>query len=124
MIVAPLTVASKGEWYKTIKEWFPRKKVVLIHKDRKNEVNEPADVYAYSPDGLKIVKDELQSMVERGIITISIFDELTVANHTYSVALLHRTSHTSVFVVGDKQGHPARLTKFMVRFCLSITVFD
>ena len=40
LIVAPLTVANKGEWYKTIKEWFPRKKVVLIHKDRKNEVNE------------------------------------------------------------------------------------
>ena len=83
LIVAPLTVANKGEWYKTIKEWFPRKKVVLIHKDRKNEVNEPADVYLINPDGLKIVKDELQSMVERGIITISIFDELTeFANHT------------------------------------------
>ena len=25
LIVAPLTVANKGEWYKTLKEWFPKK---------------------------------------------------------------------------------------------------
>lgn len=77
LIVAPLTVANKGEWYKTLKEWFPNKKVVLIHKDRENEVKQQADVYLINPDGLKIVRDELQLMVERGTITIAIFDELT-----------------------------------------------
>ena len=77
LIVAPLTVANKGEWYKTVKEWFPNKRVVLIHKDRENEVNEHADVYLINPDGLKIVATQLQRMVESGKITIAIFDELT-----------------------------------------------
>ena len=77
LIVAPLTVANKGEWHKTLKEWFPNKRVVLIHKDRENEVNEPADVYLINPDGLKIVTNQLRNMVETGKITVAIFDELT-----------------------------------------------
>lgn len=77
LIVAPLTVANKGEWYKTLKEWFPNKRVVLIHKDRENEVNQYADVYLINPDGVKIVQEQLQAKVERGEITIAIFDELT-----------------------------------------------
>lgn len=77
LIVAPLTVANKGEWHKTIKEWFPSKKVVLIHKDRETELKQRADVYLINPDGLKIVDTQLADMVNRGIITIAIFDELT-----------------------------------------------
>lgn len=77
LIVAPLTVANKGEWHKTCKEWFPNKRVVLIHKNRKEEVQQQADIYIINPAGLRIVRDELQSMVERGIITIAVFDELT-----------------------------------------------
>lgn len=77
LIVAPLTVANKGEWYRTCKEWFPNKRVVLIHKDREAEVNQYADVYLINPDGVKIVQDQLQKKVERGDITIAIFDELT-----------------------------------------------
>lgn len=77
LIVAPLTVANKGEWYRTCKEWFPKKRVVLIHKDRENEVHQPADVYLINPDGLKIVANQLQRKVEQGQITIAIFDELT-----------------------------------------------
>lgn len=77
LIVAPLTVANKGEWYKTLKEWFPRKHVVLIHKDREAEVKTAADVYLINPDGLKIVEHQLRELVERGKITIAIFDELT-----------------------------------------------
>lgn len=82
LIVAPLTVANKGEWYKTCKEWFPNKRVVLIHKDRERELQLPADVYLINPDGLKIVQDGLKEKVENGEITIAIFDELTeFANH-------------------------------------------
>lgn len=77
LIVAPLTVANKGEWYKTCKEWFPKKRVVLVHADRKNELQQSADVYLINPDGLKIVDNELADMVNRGVITIAIFDELT-----------------------------------------------
>lgn len=77
LIVAPLTVANKGEWYKTIKEWFPRKRLTLVHKDRINELRQPSDVYLINPDGLKVVAKQLQEMVETGVITIAIFDELT-----------------------------------------------
>lgn len=77
LIVAPLTVADKGEWHKTLEEWFPNKRVVLIHKNREAEVNTPADVYLINPDGLKIVAPQLQRLVEAGKITIAIFDELT-----------------------------------------------
>ena len=77
LIVAPLTVADKGEWYKAIKEWFPRKRVVLIHKDRESELNQYADIYLINPDGLKIVRNQLRRKVERGEITITVFDELT-----------------------------------------------
>ena len=77
LIVAPLTVANKGEWYRTCKEWFPNKRVVLVHADRENELKQRADVYLINPDGLKIVDTQLTDMVNRGIITIAIFDELT-----------------------------------------------
>lgn len=77
LIVAPLTVANKGEWYRTCKEWFPNKHVVLIHKDRENEVEQFADVYLINPDGLKIVTQQLRRRVNTGEITIAIFDELT-----------------------------------------------
>lgn len=77
LIVAPLTVADKGEWYKTLVNWFPHKRVVLIHKDRESELNEPADIYLINPDGIKIVQRQLQHKVERGEITIAVFDELT-----------------------------------------------
>lgn len=77
LIVAPLTVADKGEWYRTHREWFPHKRVVLVHKDRKNELLTPADIYLINPDGLKIVEGELKTMVDKGIITICVFDELT-----------------------------------------------
>ena len=77
LIVAPLTVANKGEWYYTCKEWFPNKRVVLVHKDREAELEQLADVYLINPDGLKIVSEQLQRKVETGVITIAIFDELT-----------------------------------------------
>lgn len=77
LIVAPLTVASEGEWAKTCREWFPNKKVQLIHSDRENELKIPADIYLINPDGLKIVAEQLEEMVLNEIITIIIFDELT-----------------------------------------------
>lgn len=83
LISAPLTVANKGEWYKAIKEWFPHKRVVLVHKNRETDLDTPADIYLINPDGLKLVADKLQYMVESGVIKIAVFDELTdYANHT------------------------------------------
>lgn len=77
LIVAPLTVANKGEWHKTLLEWFPNKRVVLVHANRENELNTPADVYLINPDGLKIVSHQLHGMVKQGVIRLAIFDELT-----------------------------------------------
>lgn len=77
LIVAPLTVANKGEWYRTCQEWFPHKRVVLIHKSREQEVSRQADIYLINPDGLKLVQEMLQQKVMRGEITIAVFDELT-----------------------------------------------
>lgn len=84
LIVAPLTVANRGEWAKTCEEWFPRKRVQLIHKDRMKDLKQPADVYLINPDGLKIVTEELRQKVMRGEITIMIFDELTEFANTQS----------------------------------------
>ena len=33
LIVAPLTVANGGEWEKTCHEWFPHKRVQMVHKE-------------------------------------------------------------------------------------------
>ena len=82
LIVAPLTVANGGEWEKTCREWFPRKRVQLIHNDRKADLMRPADVYLINPDGVKLVAEELRRKVASGEITITVFDELTeFANH-------------------------------------------
>lgn len=77
LICAPLTVANKGEWWRTLKEWFPRKRVVIVHKDREAELKEPADIYLINPDGVKIVTEQLKALVLNGIVRISVFDELT-----------------------------------------------
>lgn len=77
LIVAPLTVANKGEWHRTCSEWFPDKRVVLIHNKRQDEVNKDADIYLINPDGLKIMTDELAKKVSMGEIGIVVFDELT-----------------------------------------------
>lgn len=77
LIIAPLTVANGGEWEKTCREWFPKKKVVLIHKDRQREARESADVYLINPAGVKIVPDILASRAERGDFCVCVIDELT-----------------------------------------------
>lgn len=82
LIVAPLTVAAGGEWEKTCEEWFPQKRVQLIHNDRMGEVDKSADIYLINPDGLSRaergkVSDKLRQKVEAGRIGICVFDELT-----------------------------------------------
>lgn len=77
LIVAPLTVAAEGEWARTAREWFPSKKVVLIHKDREADLDIPAHIYLINPDGLKIVADRLAKKVIDGQISIVVLDELT-----------------------------------------------
>ena len=77
VIIAPLTVAAEGEWAKTIREWFPHRKVVLVHGNREEDLKTPADIYLINPDGVKIVQDQLEEMARRGIIKIAVVDELT-----------------------------------------------
>lgn len=77
LIVAPLTVANEGEWADTVKEWFPRRRVKLIHKDRANDIKEPADIYLINPAGVKIVKQELMEKAIRGDFRCLAIDELT-----------------------------------------------
>lgn len=82
LIVAPLTVAAGGEWEKTCHEWFPNKRVQLIHNDRMGEVDVPADIYLINPDGLSRaeggkIAEILQTKVELGHIGVCVFDELT-----------------------------------------------
>lgn len=77
LIVAPLTVAHEGEWARTCREWFPKKRVQLVHKDREQEVRRRADIYLINPDGLKIVGEQLSHMVRLGGIRCVVFDELT-----------------------------------------------
>lgn len=82
LIVAPLTVAAGGEWEKTCHEWFPKKRVQLIHNDRIGEVHAPADIFLINPDGLSRaeggkVAEILKTKVELGHIGVCVFDELT-----------------------------------------------
>ena len=77
LIVAPLTVANGGEWEKTCHEWFPHKRVQMVHKDRHNELRRRADIYLINPAGLKICEDMLEYMTKHRIITVAVFDELT-----------------------------------------------
>lgn len=82
LIVAPLTVANGGEWEKTCTQWFPNKRVKLIHKNREEDLNYPADIYLINPDGVKLVSDKIKYLVDNNIITIAVIDELTnYANH-------------------------------------------
>ena len=84
LIIAPLTVAAGGEWEKTLREFFPKKHYQLVHKNRELELQRPAEVFIINPDGVKLVKNQLKQMVEKGIITIAIFDELTEYANTGS----------------------------------------
>lgn len=77
LIVAPLTVADGGEWEKTCREWFPNRKVQMVHKDRHNELRHRADIYLINPAGLKICADMLEYMTRHGFIKVVVFDELT-----------------------------------------------
>lgn len=84
LIIAPLTVAKGGEWENTIREWLPDKRVVVIHEDRENELKKPADFYLINPDGVKIVREQLEERVRNGYITIGVVDELTEYANTRS----------------------------------------
>lgn len=77
LICAPLTVAAEGEWAATCRNWFPGKRVVLVHGDREAALDEPADIYLINPDGIKLAQDKLATMVADGRITIGVIDELT-----------------------------------------------
>lgn len=77
LIVAPLTVANGGEWEQTVKAWFPHRRVQLIHKDRADEVQRPADIYLINPDGAKLVTDALAERADRGEFSVVVIDELT-----------------------------------------------
>lgn len=77
LIVAPLTVANGGEWERTCNEWFPNKRVQMVHKDRERELRTRADIYLINPAGLKICADTLEYMTRNRYITVIVFDELT-----------------------------------------------
>lgn len=77
LIVAPLTIADKGEWTNSLIDWFPHRKFVFVHKDRENELRQDVDFYIINPNGLKICENTLTNMVNSGKITVVVFDELT-----------------------------------------------
>lgn len=81
LIVATVSNLT-GVWAKSIQKTLPHKRVVVLHggvgkKDRLAKLKTPADYYIINYDGVKMLKDELRSLVEQGSINIVIIDELT-----------------------------------------------
>lgn len=84
LVVAPLTVADGGEWEKTIYEWFPHRRGIMVHKDRFAQLDEPADFFFINPAGVKVCYSKLLEMAKRGDFTCVIVDELTEYANTKS----------------------------------------
>lgn len=84
LIVAPLTVAAGGEWEQSIRKFFPNKKYIVVHSNREVQIDIPADIYITNPDSVKILKDKLKAKVEKGLINLMVFDELTEFANTGS----------------------------------------
>jgi len=84
LIVATVSNLT-GVWEKTIRETTPNKSVAVLHGTRDERLRRlklHADYYIINYDGVKMLADELYSLVESGKIKIVVVDELThYGNH-------------------------------------------
>lgn len=81
LIVATVSNLT-GVWLHGIKSTLPGARVVVVHggtgaADRARKLKQNADYYIINYDGVKMVEEQLIDMVEQGIITKVVLDELT-----------------------------------------------